>query len=72
LSSLTKEQLLAAGAYGTKLSLNFFWVKFMGNGPEFFQTRMGQQYYEQTLPNLVKAIEHLATAIDKQNQLKQN
>ena len=38
----------------------------MGDGPQLFQTRMGQQYYEHTLPSLVKSIEHLATALEKQ------
>ena len=29
-------------------------------GPEFFQTRMGQTFYEGTLPRLVKALEEIA------------
>lgn len=29
-------------------------------GPQFFETRMGRQFYEGTMPRLVKAIEGLA------------
>ncbi len=29
------------------------------SGPQFFQTRMGKQYYEATLPNLVKQLAQL-------------
>jgi hypothetical protein len=37
-------------------------------GPEFFQTRMGQVFYEHTMPNIAKAIEHLATVIEKEDE----
>lgn len=33
-------------------------------GPEFFQTRMGQTFYEGTLPRMVKALERIATALE--------
>ena len=33
--------------------------------PEFFETPMGRTYYEYTLPELVKAMNRLAKAIDK-------
>lgn len=29
--------------------------------PEFYQTRMGQKYYEHTLPSLVRHLDRLAT-----------
>jgi hypothetical protein len=29
--------------------------------PEFYQTRMGQKYYEHTLPALVRQLDRLAT-----------
>lgn len=32
----------------------------MANGPEFFQTRMGQVFFEGTIPKLARAIESLA------------
>lgn len=35
-----------------------------GTGPEFFQTRMGQAFYDGTLPRLVKAIERLTDRLD--------
>lgn len=37
------------------------------SGPEFFQTIRGREYYEYTLPNLVNALEHLATTLDKKD-----
>ena len=33
-------------------------------GPEFFQTRMGQKFYEHTLPELVKQIARVADALE--------
>jgi len=44
--------------------------------PEFFQTTMGHRFYESTMPDLVKAIEHnakatnrLADAMEENNKL---
>ena len=37
-----------------------------GNGPEFFQTRMGQTFYEGTMPRIAAALERIATALEKQ------
>lgn len=37
-------------------------------GPEFFQTRMGQIYYEHTMPEMVKALNKIATAMEKQQR----
>ena len=34
------------------------------SGPAFFATRMGQQFYEHTVPSLVRAVERLAAAAD--------
>jgi len=33
---------------------------------EFFQTKMGQLFYEGTMPKLVKALERVATALEKE------
>jgi len=38
-------------------------------GPEFFQTEMGRQFYEGTMPRLVREVARLADAIEKQNGL---
>lgn len=35
---------------------------------EFFKTRMGHQFFEGTLPRLVKAVERLAVATEKANE----
>jgi hypothetical protein len=32
--------------------------------PEFYQTRMGQIFYEGTMPRLFQALEHIATALE--------
>jgi hypothetical protein len=40
-------------------------------GPEFFQTRMGQTFFEGTMPRMSDRIERLAKAIEKQNELKE-
>jgi DNA-directed RNA polymerase alpha subunit len=37
-------------------------------GPEFFQTRMGQAFYERDVPNIVKALERIANALEEQNK----
>ena len=41
-------------------------------GPEFFQTRMGQKYYEHDIPALIEAVNRLADAIEKQNLLTES
>jgi hypothetical protein len=38
---------------------------------EFFQTRMGQRFYEHTVPSLVSAIERLAAAVERMNDIQQ-
>lgn len=35
---------------------------------DFHQTRMGQQFFEGTMPRLVKAVEKLAEQVEMQNQ----
>jgi len=35
------------------------------SGPEFFQTQMGRQFYENTMPEIVKALNRIATAMEK-------
>lgn len=37
----------------------------MSNGPEFFQTRMGQSFYEGRVPAIAKALERIASALEK-------
>ena len=34
-------------------------------GPEFFQTGMGRTFYEHTMPELVKVLQRIATALEK-------
>lgn len=41
-------------------------------GPEFFQTAMGRKFYESDFPKMIKAIERLATAIEKANDIAEN
>ncbi len=36
--------------------------------PEFFQTQMGHLFYEGTIPRIAKALERIATALEKQNE----
>lgn len=38
--------------------------------PEFFQTGMGQKFFEGTVPRIVKALERIADALEKQNETK--
>ena len=38
---------------------------------EFFQTKMGQKYYNYDLPKLIESNTRLAAAIEKQNTLKE-
>ena len=37
--------------------------------PQFFQTGYGRKFFESQLPGLIKAIDRLADAIEKQNEL---
>lgn len=39
---------------------------------KFFQTRMGQVFYEGMVPRLVRAVERLAAAVEKANELEEN
>ena len=36
-------------------------------GPQFFETPYGRRFFDAQLPNLIKAINRLAEAIEKQN-----
>lgn len=38
-------------------------------GPDFFQTGMGRKHYEHDIPELIKAVNRLAEAIEKNNIL---
>jgi hypothetical protein len=37
-------------------------------GPEFFQTIMGRQFYDGTLPRIAKALERIANALEETNK----
>jgi hypothetical protein len=37
--------------------------------PEFWQTPMGQRFYEGTLPELIRAINELAKSMDKLSEV---
>jgi len=39
----------------------------VSNGPGFWQTLMGRQYYEGTLPRIARALERIAAALEAQN-----
>jgi len=39
-------------------------------GPEFFQTRMGQKYYEADVPRIAEALEHIGKQLMIANELK--
>ena len=41
-------------------------------GPEFYQTGMGRKFFDSDLPELIKAIDRLAEAIEKSNALYEN
>lgn len=41
-------------------------------GPEFFQTGMGRKFYEADVPELIKAINRLAAAVEKSNSLAED
>ena len=38
---------------------------------EFFQTQMGRAFYEGAVPRLIRAVERLANAIEKSNDLEE-
>lgn len=40
------------------------------SGPQFFETGMGQEFYQVTLPALIRAINRLAAAIEAQEDRK--
>jgi len=40
-------------------------------GPQFHETGYGRTFFQSQLPNLIKAINRLAYAMEKQNELKQ-
>lgn len=42
----------------------------MNNGPDFFKTRMGLRYYENTMPRIAVALERIAVAMEEANRLK--
>ena len=39
---------------------------------EFFQTRMGQIFYEGTVPRMVRALERIANALERANELEES
>ena len=39
-------------------------------GPQFHETGYGRTFFQSQLPNLIKAINRLADAMEKQNELK--
>lgn len=43
----------------------------MGVGPEFFQTRMGQKFYEHDVPKITKTLESIAAELKRANDLKE-
>lgn len=40
-------------------------------GPQFHETGYGRDFFQSQLPNLIKAIDRLADALEKQNELKE-
>ena len=40
-------------------------------GPQYHETGYGRTFFQSQLPNLIKAINRLADAMEKQNELKQ-
>ena len=40
-------------------------------GPQFHETGYGRTFFQSQLPNLIKALNRLAEAMEKQNELKQ-
>jgi len=39
------------------------------SGPEFFQTGMGHQYYQDTMPRIARALEKIAEEMEKEANL---
>ena len=39
---------------------------------EFFQTVMGKRFFDAQIPNLIKAINRLADAVEESNRLNSN
>lgn len=37
-------------------------------GPQFFQTRMGQKFYEGDFPRLVKVLENISKSLEDENK----
>lgn len=40
-------------------------------GPQFHETGYGRTFFQSQLPNLIKAINRLADAMEKHNELKE-
>ena len=40
-------------------------------GPQFHETGYGRTFFQSQLPNLIRAINRLADAMEKQNELKE-
>ena len=40
-------------------------------GPQFHETGYGRTFFQSQLPNLIKAINRLADAMEKENELKE-
>lgn len=40
--------------------------------PEFFQTPMGKRFYEGTMPRIARALERIADALEKEDDLPDN
>lgn len=40
-------------------------------GPQFFQTGYGKRFFDSQLPKLIGAINRLADAVEKQNEVKE-
>lgn len=39
--------------------------EWRSNGPNFFQTRMGQKFYEADVPRIANALERIADALER-------
>ena len=38
--------------------------------PEFHETKMGRYFYDGNVPRLIRALERIADALEKQNEMK--